>query len=121
MTYAITIPHKLPSLNDYVRACRAHAMAGAQMKKKTERLITPYLKDLPRIEGPVKISCLWTDGNARRDIDNVAFAIKFILDALQKSGKLPNDGREYVKGIAHDFAVDREHKDYSVSVFITTL
>lgn len=119
MIYTVIIPHKLPSLNDYVRACRSNAFAGASMKKKTEGLIIPYLTDLPVLDGPVSISCHWVDGNARRDIDNVSFSIKFILDALQKSGKLPNDNREYVKGIEHTFEVDKEKKAYCVIVKIT--
>ena len=114
MIYTIIIPHKLPGLNDYIGACRAHRMAGANMKKKTEELIAPYLDDLPPLENPVTLHCHWIDGNGRRDIDNVAFAVKFILDALQKSGKLPNDNRAHVKGIEHTFEVDKE-KNHTVS------
>lgn len=120
MIYTVIIPHKLPSLNDYIRACRSNAFAGATMKKKTEALITPYLADLPTFDRPVTISCHWTDGNSRRDIDNVAFSIKFILDSLQKTGKLPNDNRAHVKGISHSFSVDPE-KNYSVTVKIAEI
>lgn len=121
MIYQTVIPYKLPGLNEYTGACRANRFAGAQMKKRTQALILPYLKDLPEFTGPVSISCLWTDGNARRDIDNVAFAVKFILDALQAAGKLPNDNRKFVREIAHSFNVDKETKSYSVTVTITEL
>lgn len=118
MIYTIIIPHKLPSLNDYVRACRSCAFAGASMKKKTEHLIMPCLTDLPTLDKPVTISCHWIDANSRRDIDNVAFGIKFVLDALQAAGKLPNDNREHVRGISHSFDVDTDTKSYSVTVKI---
>lgn len=121
MIYKFTIPHKLPSLNDYVRACRAHKMAGASMKKKTEKLISEFMTDLVPITGPVSIHCHWTDANGRRDIDNVSFAVKFILDALQHQGILPNDNREYVRDISHSFEVDKESKEYSVTVTLTEM
>ena len=34
----------------------------------------------------------------RRDPDNVRFGVKFILDALQKCGKLKNDNSSYIAG-----------------------
>ena len=39
----------------------------------------------------------------RRDKDNVAFAKKFILDALQKSGVLKNDNNKYILGFQDEF------------------
>lgn len=107
MTYTVTIPLKLPSLNDYVNACRSHRMAGATLKKKTEARILPYLTPLPIFSGPIFIRCHWIDQNARRDIDNVSFAIKFLLDALQTAGKIPNDNRQYVRGLQHSFSVNK--------------
>ena len=62
---------------------------------------------LPRLTKPVKIAFRWIEPNARRDIDNCAFGKKFILDALQEAGKLPNDNRNYVRGFSDEFAVDK--------------
>lgn len=78
----IEIPMKMPSLNDYTKACRRNKYAGAALKKKTEKQIRPYIKDIPVIEGRVIVSFLWVENNQKRDPDNIAFAKKFILDAL---------------------------------------
>jgi Holliday junction resolvase RusA-like endonuclease len=47
----------------------------------------------------------WHEKTKRRDADNIAFAKKFILDALVKMGVLPNDSRKYVKGF-YDVIID---------------
>lgn len=97
------IPVKLPGLNDYIRACRANRFEGAKMKQDAEAMISYYIMDLPELRGPVSIRFHWTEGNRRRDLDNVAFAKKFILDALVKTGKLPNDDRKHVIGFRDTF------------------
>ena len=101
--YVIEIPMKLPSLNDYIRACRGNKYGANNIKKTLESEIAYYLAPLPRFEKPVKIHFLWIEETKRRDYDNIAFAKKFILDALQKSGKLKNDNRKWVKGFMDDF------------------
>ena len=56
-----------------------------------------------KIDKPVYIKFIWYEQNCKRDKDNVAFAKKFILDALQKSGILPNDNNQYVLGFQDEF------------------
>ena len=97
------IPYKFPSLNDYTRACRSGWKAGARMKEKIQKDIGWFLKDLPVFENPIIIHFLWIEDNKRRDYDNVAFAKKFILDAMQEQGRLKNDNRKFVVGFSDDF------------------
>ena len=106
----IEIPLKLPSLNDYVRACRSNAYAGAKMKQQMEKQITWYLKDLPQYDKPITIHFHWIEGNKRRDLDNIAFGKKFILDAMVKAGKLKDDNRRCVLGFTDSFDYGPETK-----------
>lgn len=101
--FVIEIPMKLPSLNDYIRACRGNRYGANNIKQSIEAEIGAYIAPLPTFKKPVKISFLWVEETKRRDYDNVAFAKKFILDSLQKNGKLPNDNRKWVKGFTDDF------------------
>ena len=39
----------------------------------------------------------------RRDVDNIAFAHKFILDGLVSAGVLEGDSRKYVIGLQDEF------------------
>lgn len=80
------------------------------MKKEIEEEIAGYLTELPRFDCPVSIEFHWIESNKRRDLDNVAFAKKFVLDALVKAGKLKDDNRRYVVGFMDTFAYGDEPK-----------
>ena len=104
------LPMKLPSLNDYVRACRANRFEGAKMKKRLEKEIGLFVRRLPVISDPVRITFIWQEKNKRRDYDNIAFAKKFILDALVKEGRLKDDNRKCVAGFVDCFSYGDEWK-----------
>ena len=101
--YRVTIPYKFCGLNDYTLACRKNKFAGANLKKKTQADISPYLSKLPQVKNPVKILFLWQEKDKRRDPDNVSFAQKFILDEMVKLQKIPNDTGRWIRGLYHSF------------------
>ena len=104
------IPFRLPSLNEYINECRRNKFAGAKMKKQIENDIGLYIAKLPRFDAPVTIHFHWIEGNKRRDLDNIAFAKKFILDALVKQGKLKDDNRRCVTAFTDTFGYDKESR-----------
>ena len=104
------IPLKLPSANDYISACRTNPHKGAKMKAKTEDEISVFIIPLPRFKNPVKIGFHWVESNARRDLDNICFAKKFILDAMVKCGKLKDDNRKHVTAFTDTFSYGSEYK-----------
>ena len=99
---------KLPSLNEYQDACRANKYKGAKMKSETDTIIGWFIRKAVRegtleaVNGPVRLNFFWYEKTKRRDPDNVASAKKFILDALQKQGILPNDSRKYIYGFSDE-------------------
>ena len=108
--YMIEIPMKLPSLNEYINECRGNKFAGARMKKNIESDIAYCMTSLPRFKKPIHITFKWVESNRKRDLDNVCFAKKFILDALVKSGHMKDDNRNYVIGFVDEFYYDKESK-----------
>ena len=104
MEDTFTIPCKLPSLNDYIRACRSNSYAGATMKRNTEKLIEEYIEPLRRFKEPIYIYFDWHESTRRRDCDNIAFAKKFILDSLVKAGKIRDDNSLHVVGFTDTFS-----------------
>lgn len=106
----IEIPFRLPSLNQYIYECRRNKYAGAKMKRDAEECIMWYINKLPKYSNPIKIHFHWVEENKRRDLDNVCFAKKFILDSMVKSGKLKNDNRNFVKGFMDTFEYGKESK-----------
>lgn len=106
----VVIPLKLPSCNEYLNECRRNKYAGAKMKKDIENDIAIFIKSLPRFEKPINIHFHWIEGTKRRDLDNVAFAKKFILDALVKCGRLKDDNRKCVTAFTDTFSYGKETK-----------
>jgi len=100
---------KLPSLNDYINVCRANPYKASKYKRNIEADIGQYIKDLPHFDKPVKINFIWIEQNKRRDLDNIAFSKKFILDALVKYGKLTDDSQKFVKGFSDSFDYSDRH------------
>jgi Holliday junction resolvase RusA-like endonuclease len=108
--YRLEIPYKFPSLNEYIRECRANRYSGAKMKREIELDISWFFARLPRFDEPVKIHFHWVEDSKRRDLDNIAFGKKFILDALVKSGKLKDDNRRCVTAFTDTFSYGKTAK-----------
>lgn len=93
-----TIHFKLPSLNEYILACRRNKYAGAKLKKDLERDIGWEIKaaKLLPVANPCIVCMTFIEGNRKRDVDNVMSGAKFCLDALVSSGVLMGDSPKHV-------------------------
>jgi len=89
------------------------------MKKNAEEWITLYIKKHLKgvqFEGTVELSFRWYEPNKKRDLDNICFAKKFILDALVSNGIIVADGWKGVKGFTDHFFVDKEFPRIEVDI-----
>lgn len=109
----------LPSLNEYTKACRSNKFAGANMKKSAEAIIRNYifLQSLKPLKGKVKLAFRWYEQNRKRDLDNICFAKKFILDALVSAGIIETDSWRCVIGFTDEFFVDKENSRIEVDIY----
>lgn len=115
----LIIEGRLDNLNDYTKACRTDPRAGNRMKRKNEELITGYIMQQLRgvqFDGRVYLNFRWVEANRNRDLDNVCFAKKFILDALVSSGVIETDGWRGVSGFTDEFDVDPERPRIEVVI-----
>ena len=110
------IPFRLPSLNEYTNANRGNRYGGAKLKKSVQADIMPFINSISVFTEPVRVAFIWHEKTMRRDVDNVAFAKKFILDALVNAGKLQGDSPKYVKGFTDGF--DWSGKKEGVEIII---
>ena len=110
LSVRVEISMKLPSLNEYINACRSNRFQGAKMKRDVEDDIMIFLRLVPEFHNPIRIHFHWIEENRRRDLDNICFAKKFILDALVKAGKLADDNRKIVTAFIDTFEYGDEAK-----------
>jgi Holliday junction resolvase RusA-like endonuclease len=104
-------------LNDYIttQRTRYHARANREKQRWTD-LCAGYASGLGTVETPIRVRINWYEKNARRDVDNVAFSVKFILDGLVRAGVIPNDSQRYVRSIEHHVLIDRENPRIEVEL-----
>lgn len=115
----LVIDGKLPNLNDYVNECRGSKYSGASMKKESERIITAHIQQQLKgvaFPGAVRLSFRWYEPDRRRDLDNICFAKKFILDALVSNGIIKTDSWRGVVGFTDEFFIDKEHPRIEVEI-----
>lgn len=80
------------------------------MKRDCEQKLYYYFCRLPELKPPIRIHFTWIEKNKRRDLDNISSAgRKFILDTLQKCGKLKNDNLNYVVGFSDEFEIGSDN------------
>lgn len=116
----LIIPGQLDNLNDYTTACRSKSwQAGAAMKKKNEKKITKEIKkqlEGQHIIGAAELNFKWYEPNKKRDLDNVCFAKKFILDALVAEQVIESDGWRGVRGFTDSFFIDAKNPRIEVEI-----
>ena len=113
------IDGRLAGLNDYINACRDNKYRANTMKRDNEFIVFLAIKQahLKKVESyPVQLKITFYEPNMKRDIDNISFATKFILDALVRSGILENDNQKKVNGLIYEFKHDKENPRIEVVI-----
>lgn len=107
---------KLPGMNEMIdaakktirRKARSHSILTMYsiMKKKWINLVSDAVLEA-KIQPVDKffLQLIWTEPSKKRDPDNIAAFIKFILDGMQKAGVIKNDGWSEVQGWTNGFQV----------------
>lgn len=105
-------------LNSFISANNRNRYISSKIKKEeTERVKYACLdSDLETITECSDFIFCWYVPNKRKDPDNVAFAVKFILDGMVSSGVLPTDSMKFVSGLSHVFKVDKENPRVKISI-----
>ena len=118
-TASFTIYGRLSGLNEYTLKCRGNRYAGASLKKQNEAKVSQAILRSPNIaniSGKVHITFKWYEQNKRRDLDNIAFAKKFIQDALVELGYLEGDGWQHIVGFSDEFYIDKDNPRIEVVI-----
>lgn len=119
MEKTLVIQGQLPNLNDYTKACRSNRFAGANMKKQAEKIIQIYIMQQLKgvhFDGTVELAFRWYEPNKKRDLDNICFAKKFILDALVANKIIVADSWKGVVGFTDKFFVDANYPRIEIDI-----
>ena len=110
-TMRFWVPGPLPGLNEIVEACKGCGGRGlgyASMKKRWTNHVAIHAMAgrVPRLDR-IRLECLWVEpehaNRARRDRDNIeGGGLKFLLDGLKMSKKIPDDNPDCYLGAKHD-------------------
>lgn len=112
MTVKLIVLGMLPGLNEYINIERGRAgkQRANTLKQQVQRIIGLAIAQQIRgvkFKKPVTMHYKWVERDKRRDKDNIAFARKFVQDALVRARVLENDGWKHIEGFSDEFAVDR--------------
>lgn len=110
MKQTFTIPHRLTTLNEYINAERSNKYKAAKIKKQETQTAFIFTGKLKPMKSPIKVTCYWHYKNKNRDLDNVAYAKKYIMDSLQQRGTIKNDNSSNIIEYHDIFVHDSEEK-----------
>ena len=119
MSTKFTIAGQLTDLNTYVRAMNSSRWSGNDIKgTETQRVRWEALRAKigPIKRYPVVIVCRWYVPDRRKDLDNVAFAKKFVCDGLVLAKVLEDDSQKFVQGFRDEFYVDKSNPRVEVEI-----
>lgn len=119
----IFFEREFPGLNEHIKELSRNRYKGGSMKK-TETEWVKYtcqsLKIPPILHYPVQVRFSWYIRNKKKDLDNITFAKKYILDGMVEAGVLKGDGQKYINFISDiKFVIGKKIPDeYGVLVEI---
>lgn len=106
MKYKFEIDKRLAGANELIHQTNRNRYAGNKLKQEEQEYIKWCIKKRLgnlKIEKPVIGHFTWIEENKKRDLDNICFAKKFILDALVQAGVLADDNRKIVTNFTDSF------------------
>jgi len=107
------VPGPLPSMNEIINASSTVFKNGirfgskySSLKKKWDKLISEIIleSDIKPVD-TFKLELNWYEKARRRDPDNIAVGIKFILDSMVKCKVIVNDSWRYNLGWTNTFNI----------------
>jgi len=101
----IKLEYPFTFLNEYIQQERTNKYRSANIKKDTTYAISLMLNGQPKIPTPCGLSFIWTIPNKSRDLDNISFACKYILDGMVKAGVIENDNLKHITSLHHEFKI----------------
>jgi len=98
--------NNIVSLNKYIQLERHSRFAAAASKKRLQAALIKKIGEqkIPHIVGgPFHIHLCWAIHNRRSDMDNIAWAKKYVVDALVAADVFSGDGMKHIESYSDDY------------------
>ncbi len=102
-------------MNEIIKVSKAHFGAYSKLKKDATNKVVASIDSDEEFE-KVSLNISWYCKNKRKDLDNIACGIKFILDGMVAKGTIKNDGWKQVAGFNHTFHIDKDNPRIEVEI-----
>ncbi len=118
--FRLWVPGPLPGENEIIAAAKGFGGRGigySTMKKAwTLAVAQAALRANLPLLARARFTLIWHERAKRRNPDNIAAGIKFILDGLVSAGVLQNDGWGEIASWSNEFVVDKEFPGVEVVI-----
>jgi len=111
----IVIPGELPDLNTIIDESKKHWAEYSRIKRKYTDMVAWLAKGKGKFK-KIDLDITWICRNKRKDKDNIAAGVKFILDGLVQANVIENDGWKQIGDIVHRFEVDKDNPRIEVRI-----
>jgi Holliday junction resolvase RusA-like endonuclease len=98
----IYIPFQFTTLNDYINAERTNKFKASTIKRKETEIARLHFIG-KKFQTPLELKFKWFVATLGRDLDNLGFCCKYILDGMVKAKCIQNDNLNHVVKITHEF------------------
>lgn len=118
--HRLVVQGRLPGLNEYIAAERTNRQMAAKIKREAQERIGWYIRQQLRgvkFTRPVTMVYTWVEPNRKRDKSNIAFARKFVEDALIQQHVIRDDGWDYIASFADRFDLDKNKPRVEVLIW----
>lgn len=112
----VTILGELTDLNTFINKQRINKYAGNKIKQDNTQKVALAFSQIPILTTPINLKINWYCKNKRKDKDNIAFAIKFILDGMISAKVIENDGWKEIGDFKHKFYVDKDNPRIEIEI-----
>lgn len=111
----IFIQYNFTSLNEYIKVERTNRYMAANIKRRDTQVAKMIFSN-KKYSGALKLKFKWYLKDKRKDLDNVAFATKFILDGMVKAGAITSDGLKHIKELSHSYTIDKDNIGVEITI-----
>jgi Holliday junction resolvase RusA-like endonuclease len=98
----IYIPFQFTTLNEYINAERTNKYLGAKIKREETEIARLHFIG-KTFTSPLELKFTWFVATLGRDLDNLGFCCKYILDGMVKAEAIKGDNLNNVVRIVHEF------------------